>query len=198
MSRLSTKTLNKWYPRILTLGSLIGLIASFWQVVERIHMLKDPGVALSCNINPVVDCGSVLSNRWAALFGFPNALLGIVMFTILLTIGLMLISGMELKKWFWKILLGVMIMVILFSVWFFGMSLYVIGKVCIFCLFIWTVSVPIFLYGIDWLITNKYLKGSWTASRSMNFLRKNQTELLVSTYALMILLYLYRFRDFYF
>lgn len=120
------------------------------------------------------------------------------MFTILFTIGLMLLNGIALKKWFWKVFLAVMIMLILFSVWFFATSLYVIGKICIFCIFIWTVSVPIFLYGIDWLITNNYLKGSWTTSKAIVTLRNYQTETIVSVYATMLLLYFFRFRDFYF
>lgn len=198
MSRLSDKQLTSWYPKILSGGALIGLVASFWQVVERIHMLKDPGVALSCNLNPVIDCGSVLGNRWAALFGFPNALLGIVMFTVLLTVGLMLMSGMELKKWFWKVLAVVTCMLILFSVWFFGMSLYVIGKVCIFCLFIWAVSLPIFCYGTEWLMANNYLRGKLVSSSAITWLRKYQTEMLVVSYAVMAMMYFFRFRDFYF
>lgn len=198
MSSLSNKQLNKWYPRLLTLGSLVGLIASFWQVVERIHMLKEPGVSLSCNINPVIDCGSVLGNRWAALFGFPNALLGIVMFTTLFTIGLVLLSGMELKRWFWKVLFGVSVMLILFSVWFFGMSLYVIGKVCIFCLFIWAVSVPIFLYGMEWLRANGYFSKNIASSKLVAWTHTYQTEIVVASYILMAMMYFYRFRDFYF
>lgn len=198
MSSLSNKQLNKWYPRLLTLGSLVGLIASFWQVVERIHMLKEPGVSLSCNINPVIDCGSVLGNRWAALFGFPNALLGIVMFTILFTIGLMLLSGVELKRWFWKVLFGVSVMLILFSVWFFGMSLYVIGKVCIFCLFIWAVSVPIFLYGMEWLQVNNYFRKNVASSKLVAWTHTYQTEIVVASYILMAMMFFYRFRDFYF
>ena len=198
MSKLGDKKLSKSYPVILTVGAFIGLVASFWQVVERINMHKNPGAELSCNLNPILDCGTVLGNRWSALFGFPNALLGIVMFTILFTIGLMLLNGIALKKWFWKVFLAVMIMLILFSVWFFATSLYVIGKICIFCIFIWTVSVPIFLYGIDWLITNNYLKGSWTTSKAIVTLRNYQTETIVSVYATMLLLYFFRFRDFYF
>lgn len=103
MSKLGDKKLSKSYPVILTVGAFIGLVASFWQVVERIFMLKNPGAELSCNLNPILDCGTVLGNRWSALFGFPNALLGIVMFTILFTIGLMLLNGIALKKWFWKV-----------------------------------------------------------------------------------------------
>lgn len=198
MSRLNDKQLNRWYPRILTVGALIGLVASFWQVVERITMLKNPGVALSCNINPILDCGSVLSNKWAALFGFPNTLLGIVMFSVLLTFGLSLLTGTELKKWLWKVLAIVSLILILFSAWFFATSLYVIGKICIFCIFIWAVSVPIFLYGFDWLIVNKHLNAKWTKSKLIKLLRNNHSELIFGTYALMLTMYMYRFREFYF
>ena len=194
MSRLAEKTLNKWYPRILTLGAIIGLVASFWQVVERITMLKDPGAALSCNLNPVIDCGSVLSNRWAALFGFPNALIGIVMFTILMTFGLAMLAGVKARDWFWKAFGVVALILILFSVWFFGMSLYVIGKVCLFCIFIWTVSVPIFLYGIDWLVANKHLG----EPKFLKALRRYHTESVVLIYMLALALYFYRFRTYYF
>lgn len=198
MAKLDGKKLRGLYPRILTIGALVGLIASFWQVVERIHMLKDPLAALSCNLNPVVDCGGVLSHRLAALFGFPNALIGIVMFSILFVFGLAMLAKVEAKQWFWKVFAVVSLVLILFSVWFFGTSLYVIGKVCIFCIFIWTVSVPIFVYGLDWLADKKLLPKSVQNSGALTFVRKYSTETVVGVYATGILLYLYRFRDFYF
>jgi uncharacterized membrane protein len=161
-------------------------------------MLKHPDIALSCNLSPILDCGSVLGNRLAALFGFPNALLGIVMFTVLSTFGLLLLSGVELRKSSWKILAAVTLMLILFSIWFFGVSLYSIGKICIFCIFIWSVSVPIFLYGFEWLIVNKYLDASWVQSKFIKRLRNNHNEIVLGTYVLMLVLYFYRFREYYF
>jgi uncharacterized membrane protein len=198
MSKLQTEALHKWFPIILTSGALVGLVASFWQVVERIHMLKNPNAPLSCDISPVVDCGGVLGDRLAALFGFPNAMIGMVLFSILLTFGLMLLAGVELKKWLWKVLAGAIVVLILFSLWFFGVSLFVIGKICIFCVFIWIVSVPIFIYGMDWLIAHKYLRASFAHSKTITLIRANTTELLFGTYIVMVLLFLYRFRDFYF
>ncbi len=136
------------YPKILLGGSLVGLVASFWQAAERVHMLKNPDISLSCNLNPVVDCSGVLEHKLAALFGFPNAFLGVVMFSILFTAGLQLASGGSFSKIFQKIVMAVNTILILFSVWFFGVSLYVIGKICLFCIFIWAASVPLFWYGL--------------------------------------------------
>jgi len=189
--------LAKWYPRILTGASLVGLVASFWQVAERVHMLKNPEVALSCTINPVVDCSGVLGNKLSALFGFPNALLGIVMFSILLTAGLLLLSGGKFSKNFHLFVLGVSKILFLFSVWFFAASLYSIGKVCIFCVFIWAAAMPIFWLGtLYWLESQK--KRSSVQKKIYTFGKRFRVEPIFAAYLIMIALFLYRFRDFYF
>lgn len=186
-----------FYPWVLVAGSIVGLVASVWQAAERVQMLKNPGGALSCNLNPVIDCGSVLGNRWAALFGFPNAFIGIAMFAMLLMAGVLLASGGKPSKVFSWALLGVSIMVILFSFWFFGMSLYVIGKVCLFCLFIWAVSVPIFWYGL--LNFWRTLPPKNTVLQKVRaFSERHHLDILLVVYILMVLLYLIRFRSYYF
>jgi uncharacterized membrane protein len=62
----NNKLIARIYAWVLTLGGSLGLIAMTWQASERIHMLKNPGVSLNCNLNPVVDCGGVLGNKLAA------------------------------------------------------------------------------------------------------------------------------------
>ena len=185
------------YPAVLALASFVGLVASFWQAAERVHMLKYPMAALSCNISPVVDCSGVLGNKWAALFGFPNAFLGIVMFSVLFTAGLALVTGVEFSKRFHKIIMLVSTILILFSVWFFGMSLYVIGKVCMFCLFIWAASVPIYWYGLLYYAAT-HPKQHGFKKRLLQFASKNHLTVVIATYAVMIGLFLVRFSDYYF
>jgi len=190
-------TFLKHYPAILTIGSFIGLIASFWQAAERVHMLKYPTAILNCNLSPVVDCSGVLGNKWAALFGFPNAFLGIVMFTILFTAGLLLMSGGEFTKKFHKFILAVSVILILFSVWFFGISLYVIGKVCIFCLVIWAASIPIFWYGLLYY-SAMHAKQHGLKKNLVHFGSKNHVFIVLVAYMTMIALFLLRFSDYYF
>jgi uncharacterized membrane protein len=188
--------LNK-YPKVLTIASFIGLVASFWQAAERVHMLKYPTVALNCNLSPVVDCSGVLGNKWAALFGFPNAFLGIVMFTILFTAGLLLWSGGEFTRKFHRLIMAVSTILILFSVWFFGMSLYVIGKVCIFCIFIWAASVPIYWYGLLYYLSLHAKQHGWK-KQLLRFGSKNHLFVVYAVYTTMIVLFLFRFSDYYF
>ncbi len=192
-----TKESKITYPRLLVGASAVGLIAAFWQMVERVHMLKNPGDPLSCNLNPVVDCGSVLGDSLASVFGPPNALIGVVMFTMLLTLGLQRLYGGQWTK-LTKILgVALSTIALLFSLWFFHVSLYVIGKVCIFCIFIWAASVPIGIYGAkDFLDGMTKPKGVYKWKRDL--LDKYHLLVLFGLYAVMLGLFLVRFSDYYF
>jgi uncharacterized membrane protein len=194
----SSKTRQKIsYPKILVFGSLVGLIASFWQATERIFMLKNPGSELSCNLSPVVDCGSVLGDKYAAIFGPPNAFIGMVVFTLLLAFGLQRISGGSWSKLVAKLAVIFSIIIFIFSVWFYLVSVYVIGKICIFCIFIWTVSMPIGIYGLkDYLENKKRLSGIQLSISK--FLNKHHFTILVVIYATLVTLFLLEFKDYYF
>ena len=185
------------YPKSLVLLSTVGLVAAFWQATERIQMLKFPGENLSCNLNPVVDCGSVLNNRLAAVFGPPNAFIGMVAFLFLLSFGLQRLNGGHWNKIVSKISISLSLIMFLFSAWFFAVSLYSIGKICIFCIFIWLVSVPIGIYGLK-----DYCENSDNLSNNQKivkkFLTRNHSNVLIFVYALMLTLFLLRFKDYYF
>lgn len=185
------------YPRLLVGASLIGLVASFWQLTERIHMLKYPADPLNCNINPVVDCGSVLGDKLAAVFGPPNALIGVVIFSLLFALSLQRVSGGSWTRFVQKFVLTLSTIIFLFSIWFFSVSLYSIGKICIFCVFIWAVSMPIAVYGVkDYLENQKKLSAS--AEKTKRFLQKNHLTILATIYAILITLFLLRFQEYYF
>jgi len=192
-----SKKLQKIYAWILTVGGLAGAVAMTWQASERITMLKNPGKILSCNLNPIVDCGTVLGNRWAALFGFPNAFIGMIVFAALALSGVLLLTGNKSNRQFKNVILGLSTTLLLFSMWFFGTSLYVIGKVCIFCFVGWVVSVPIFLYGLLYWLEDKPKKSGWL-SKLQTFLVKNHVNILAVWYLLMLVLYLINFRSYYF
>lgn len=197
--------IRKIYSYSLSIGGGFGLIAMTWQATERIHMLKDRGTLLSCNLNPVVDCGSVLSNPLAALFGFPNAFLGIVFFAILMTSGLLLLAGGEFVKWFKHFVFGVSVALIGFSIWFFSVSLYVINKICLFCAVGWIVSIPIFWYGLIYYLQSfdnkNTIKKSKKISKRQKFLEiayKHHIDIVFAIYLLMLVMFLTNFKDYYF
>ena len=66
------------------IAGFIGFAASFTLTVEKIDMLIDPHYQPSCNFNPILACGSVMGTQQASVFGFPNPLMGVVAFTIVI------------------------------------------------------------------------------------------------------------------
>jgi uncharacterized membrane protein len=191
------KKINITYPQMLVGASIVGLVASFWQAAERVHMLKFPTEELSCNISPIVDCGGVLGDKLAAVFGPPNAFIGVVVFSLLLAFGIQRLSGGAWTSLVQKVVAVLSKLILLFSFWFFWVSLYSLGKICIFCVFIWAASVPIGVYGVrDYLKNQKKSKG--LQKSISDFLDENHFKVVVGIYSIMIVLYFLRFQDYYF
>jgi len=185
--------IQKTYPYILIVGSIIGLLASFTLVLNTIKLIKNPNVDLPCNINPFVSCASVANTWQNEIFSFPNALLGMVGFSMLLAIGIMLFSGYKSRKWFWNLVNLGTLASMAFVVWFFYQSVYNIGSLCIYCMAVWIVTWPIFLYTTLWNYKEEYLKAPF-----LNFISRHHISVLIIGYLLAILLILSHFRDFFF
>ncbi len=45
-----------------------------------------------CSLNPVVSCGSVMESDQASVFGFPNPMLGLVTYGIVVCVGMSLLA----------------------------------------------------------------------------------------------------------
>lgn len=183
--------LAKIWAWVLALGGASGVIAMTWQVSERIQMLKNPSLALSCNLNPIIDCGAVLGNRLAALFGFPNAFIGMIVFAMLSLSGVFLLAGTTPNKAYRNIVMTLATILLGFSLWFFAVSLYSIGKVCIFCAVGWVVSIPIFVYSFANFRDH-------TKSKAVHFVKSNHLNIIIATYVAMLVLFLLKFSDYYF
>ncbi|WP_155344282.1 vitamin K epoxide reductase family protein [Acrocarpospora pleiomorpha] len=133
-------------PWLLTIGGLFGLAAAFTLAVEKIALLKDPSYVPTCSLNPVLSCGSVMSTPQAEAFGFPNPLLGIASFAILVTVGVVLVTGARPPRWFWLGLQAGVTFGAVFVHWLIYQSLYVIGALCPYCMVVWAVTIPLFWY----------------------------------------------------
>jgi len=206
-------TIQKSFPYILMVGSIIGLLASFILTVDTIEIIKNPAVNLPCNINPFISCTSVAGTWQSQIFGFPNPLLGIVAFSMLFAIGVMLLSGGLSKKPLWLLVNLGTLAAIIFVIWFFYESVYKIGSLCIYCMIVWTVTWPLFLYTTIWNFKENHFSIESTAKKSFLFLKvkhqkaidlffhfvsRNHAQILVVGYLTAILLILFHFRTFFF
>jgi uncharacterized membrane protein len=133
-------------PWLLLVGGAIGLAAAFTLMVEKVALLRDPAYVPTCSINPILSCGSVMTKPQAEAFGFPNPLLGLVGFTIVVTVGVALLGRARLPRWFWLGLQAGVTFGAVFVHWLIYQSLYVIGALCPYCMVVWAVTMPIFWY----------------------------------------------------
>lgn len=137
-------------PRSLALlllgGALVGLAAAFTLLVEKIRLLEDPTYEPSCSINPVLSCGSVMQTAQAEVFGFPNPIMGVIGFSVVATVGAALLAGASLPRWFWLGLQAGLVFGIVLVHWLVFQSLYRIGALCPYCMVVWTVTIPLFLF----------------------------------------------------
>jgi uncharacterized membrane protein len=138
--------LTRVLPWVLLLGGLIGELAAFGLTVEKIALLNDPSYVPTCSINPVLSCGSIMRTPQAELFGFPNPLLGIAGFAIVVTTGVALLAGARLARWFWLGLQAGATAGVVLVHWLIYQSLYEIGALCPYCMVVWAVTIPIFVY----------------------------------------------------
>lgn len=123
------------------IGGLIGLASSVTLTVEKIKLLMDSGYVPSCNLNPVLSCGSVMVTPQASVLGFPNPLMGIVAFTVVVVTGVLAVAKVPLPQWYWTGLAIGTLAGAGFVHWLIFQSLYRIGALCPYCMVVWAVTV---------------------------------------------------------
>ncbi len=186
-------TLHKTIAYILAVGGLIGFMAAFVLTVEKIHLIQDPSFKPSCNISPLLSCGSVMKTWQASVFRFPNSLIGVTGFAVVTTIGMALLAGATFKRWFWiGLQLGTVFGVGLI-VWLQYQSIYSIGALCPYCMVVWSVMIPIFWYTTLYNLREGNIKTPEKLKKIVAFLQIHHGDVLVIWFVVIIGLILNRF-----
>lgn len=129
---------------ILVICGVIGIFTSIELIVQKISVLSDPTFVPNCDINPILSCGSVINTEQASLLGFPNPILGVIGFTIVIMFGVLLFAGIQVPSWMWLSLNTGALVAMIFVIWLVSQSLYVIGALCPWCMVVWSITIPIF------------------------------------------------------
>lgn len=127
---------------LLLAGGLIGFVASFVLTLEKLALLADAAYTPTCSLNPVLNCGSIMKTDQAELFGFPNPLIGVLAFGVVITLGVLIASGVRLPTW---VLAGQTLGAaggVVFVHWLAFQSLYDINALCPWCMVVWSVTLP--------------------------------------------------------
>jgi len=119
----------------MTTGGVIGMIAAFLQITEKIALLKNKDAILTCDLNSVFSCTNVLNAWQSSVFGFPNSLMCMALFTIFASIALVGVSGGKLPRGLRLGIQALSLFTLGFALWFLTQSIYVINALCILCIF---------------------------------------------------------------
>lgn len=167
--------------------SFLSFISAFIITLEKIELLKNPAHVTSCNISPFISCGPIMSSWQASLFVIPNPILGLLGFTLLIFIMVLSLST-RLPNWVWMSTFVGVTLAFAFIIWLVSQALFVIGTLCVYCMFVWAMMIPIFW--LTFSITIK--KFGW--SKLMFVVHYKAVFIFVSYAALFALVFL-RFLD---
>ncbi|MFF1549124.1 vitamin K epoxide reductase family protein [Streptomyces sp. NPDC058291] len=136
------------YALLLVLAGAAGLLASWVITLDEFKLLEDPGFTPGCSLNPVVSCGSVMRSDQASVFGFPNPMLGLVAYGIVLCVGASLLARASFPRWYWLTFTAGCLLGVGFVSWLQFESLYRINALCLWCCLAWVATILAFWYAL--------------------------------------------------
>jgi uncharacterized membrane protein len=141
-------SLGKALPYILIIAGIIGLISAAVLTYDHNQIAANPNYVPSCNLNPIIACGTVIKSKQAEAFsGLPNPYIGLVAFPMVVTAGVTMLAGARnLKRWFWWTLEAGTIFGLGFVHWLFFETVYRIHALCPYCIAVWIVTITTFWY----------------------------------------------------
>ncbi|MDK1359195.1 vitamin K epoxide reductase family protein [Arthrobacter sp. zg-Y1219] len=137
---------ERGFAWILLISGAVGWLASSILVLERLRVYADANYITSCDISPWVSCGTVFQTWQASIFGFPNPLIGIVAFAVVITTAVAMLAGAGFQRWYWLGLQAGVTLGMVFVVWLWSQALFDIYVLCIYCIVVWAAMIPLFVF----------------------------------------------------
>jgi uncharacterized membrane protein len=185
--------LIKYLPWLLLIGGVIGVIAAGFLSVDYVTYLKNPSYQPVCNLNPIFSCSNVMTSDQAHAFGLPNEFIGMAGYAAVATTGLVLLAGAAMKKWYWQLFNFGLLLAVAFLTWLQFQTLYRIGALCIFCMIVWIVSIPMFWYTTLYNLREGNIPTPARLKGTVNFIQRHHFDILIVWFLIIILLILKRF-----
>jgi uncharacterized membrane protein len=192
-----TSSFEKFIPYLLIVGGIIGVICSFIISVDKVKLLENPSFKPSCDLNPIVSCGSVMASHQGSAFGFPNPWIGLATFAVLATVGVAILAGAKFKRWFWLGLEGGIALGLLFAYWLLFESVYTIQALCPYCLTVDVVVITTFWYVGLYLLDKQLIKPPASWKRVLQVIRRHHLDILILWFVILILVILKHFWYYY-
>ncbi|MGV3113961.1 vitamin K epoxide reductase family protein [Corynebacterium freneyi] len=133
---------------LYVIGGLIGLVSSTTLTVEKMELAENSSYVPSCTFGESFTCSSVMTSPQAAAFGIPNPLLGIAGFAVVMAIGVIMLVGAALPRWFRATFVTGLGLATAFCLWLAWQAVYDIHALCIYCMIVWAVTITMFWFAL--------------------------------------------------
>lgn len=184
---------GRGFAALLVTTGAAGLLASWALTLDRFGLLEDPDFVPGCSLNPVVSCGSVLESDQAEAFGFPNPMLGLVAYALVIGVGMSLLAGAAFPRWYWLTFTAGCLFGLGFVSWLQFESLYRINALCLWCCLAWIATIVLFWYVVSFVVRRELLPAP---GRARDFLGEFTWVLALSHLGIVGMLVLTRWWDF--
>lgn len=171
--------LGKVLPWLLVICGSIGLLAAAIIMIDKVELLKNPDATFLCDLNPVISCGSIMESDQSNAFGFPNPIIGLAAFPVVITTGVIMLAGAQLKRWYWLGLQFGTIFGIGFVHWLFYQSVWNINALCPYCMVVWVVTITTFWYVTLYNIEKGFIKLPAALQGAGEFARRHHLDILL-------------------
>jgi len=158
-----------------------GTLASFFLTVDEFILLKNPDTKLFCSVNAIINCASIMQTWQASVFGFPNSIIGLMTYPVLMALALVGYLGIKLpRNLFLAMYIGV-ISGLLFAHWLFFESLYSIHILCPWCLLTIISTIIIFGASTHYLLRQNLIGfGKYSNKKVEVFLDKGYDKVIIA------------------
>ncbi|MET8825406.1 vitamin K epoxide reductase family protein [Streptomyces sp. NPDC004610] len=152
---------SRAFALMLMITGAAGLLAAWVITLDKFKILEAkvagetyvPG----CSVNPVVSCGSIMESDQASVFGFPNPMLGLVAYGIVICVGVTLLTRATFPRWYWLTFNAGTLFGVVFCTWLQFQSLYRINALCLWCSLAWAATIIMFWYVTSANVRNGFL-----------------------------------------
>jgi len=152
---------GRGFAILLLITGAAGLLAAWVITIDKFKILeaKVAGTTFTpgCSINPIISCGSIMESKQASVFGFPNPMLGLVAYGVVICVGMSLLTRARFPRCYWLTFVFGTLFVVVFCTWLQYQSLYKINALCLWCSLAWVATITMFWYVTSFNVRNGFL-----------------------------------------
>jgi len=186
-----------WIFSTVLVGAALSLLAAFVLSVDSLEIAKNPNAVLSCSLNAVINCASVMKHPSAEMFGFPNSYIGLMAEPVVITVAIAGLAGVRFPRAFMAVAQAFYGLGLIFAFYLFSVSAFQIGALCPWCLLVTLSTTLVFMSMLHYNIREDNLYVSEKHSAYLKkWIESGYDRMLTATIiAVLVFIILFKYHD---